>query len=141
MPNFNQIQLAGHATRDPEVRYTPSGTALMTFGLAVNQYVKDGDDKVCFIDITVWGKPIEWLKDQIKKGSAMVITGRLDHERWEAEDGTKRSRHKVTAWNVFMIKGKADFEGTDSGGGWEGESQHSPVLGQAAPMTDDDIPF
>ncbi len=89
----------GRLTRDVELRYTQSGTALGKFGLAVNhRYTVNGErkEKVCFVDCTVWGKSAETFAKHFEKGDAVTITGRLDLEQWEASDGTKRSKHSVT---------------------------------------------
>lgn len=96
---MNVWHATGRLTRDPEQRYTQSGTALVKFGLAVNhRYTVDGEkrEKVCFIDCTVWGKSGETFAKHFEKGDAVTLTGRLDLEQWEAQDGTKRSKHSIT---------------------------------------------
>lgn len=95
---MNVWHATGRLTRDVELRYTASGTAFAKFGLAVNhRYKVDGEqrEKVCFIDCTVWANSAEAFAKHFEKGDAVTITGRLDLEQWEAQDGTKRSKHSV----------------------------------------------
>ena len=103
MPSLNQIQLIGHLTRDPEKRFTPSGTAVTKFGLAVNRSWKKGDEwqeEVCFIDVTAWGKTGEWAAENLRKGSEAAVFGYLKHETWE-KDGQRQSKHSVTALTII----------------------------------------
>lgn len=99
MPNINQVTLAGHLTRDAELRYTPSGAAVCETGLAVNRKYKAGDEwktEVAFVDVVSFGKPAEWL-GECRRGQAVFISGFLKFEQWEGKDGTKRSKLKVQA--------------------------------------------
>lgn len=113
---FNKVILIGNLTRDPELRYTPQGTSVCNFGIAVNRKFKQGEDvkeEVTFINIVVFGKQADTCGQYLNKGSAVLIEGRLQERRWETEDGQKRSRHEVVAQNVrFLSKkqGPADFE-------------------------------
>ncbi|MEC4678015.1 MAG: single-stranded DNA-binding protein, partial [Nitrospirota bacterium] len=100
MTSFNKTILMGNLTKDPEIRYTPSGTAVANFGLAVNHRYKQGDemrDEVCFIDIVVFGKQAENCGQYLSKGQGIIVDGRLQQRRWESDDGQKRSRHEVVA--------------------------------------------
>ena len=115
MASLNKVLLLGNLTRDPELRYTPSGTAVSTFGLAVNRRYKQNDewkDDVCFVDIVCFGKQAENCTEYLNKGSLAFIEGRLQWRSWEGEDGQKRSKHEVVASNVqFLPKGReAGFE-------------------------------
>lgn len=95
---MNVWHATGRLTRDVELRYTQSGTAIAKLGLAVNhRYVVDGEkrEKVCFIDCTVWGKSGEAFSKHFSKGDAVTITGRLDLEQWDDRDGNKRSKHVI----------------------------------------------
>ena len=105
--NLNQVTLIGHLTRNPELRYTPSGTPVASFGLAVNRRFKQGDERkeeVCFIDIVVFGKTAEHCGQYLAKGQQALIEGRLQQRRWETDDGTKHSKHEVVADKVQFGK-------------------------------------
>jgi len=105
MASFNKVLLLGNLTRDPELRYLTSGTAVCSFGLAVNEKYKSGDEwkeKVHFVDITVWGKSAEAVTQYLDKGSQVLVDGRLDYQTWE-KDGEKRSKLEVVANNVQFL--------------------------------------
>jgi len=133
MASFNKVMLMGNLTRDPELRFTPSGAAVASFGLAVNRKFKQGDDwkdEVCYVDISVWGKQGENCTEYLSKGSPVFLEGRLQFRSWETDDGQKRSKLDVVATTVqFLSKG---------GGGRGGNEMGAP--GGSAPK-DDDIPF
>jgi len=95
MANYNQCIFIGNLTRDVQLSYLPSQTALAEFGLAVNSKYKDKDN-VLFIDCRCFGKQAEALNKYTSKGDPIFVSGRLDLDSWEAQDGTKRSRHKLT---------------------------------------------
>jgi single-strand DNA-binding protein len=105
---FNKVILMGNLTRNPELRYTPSGTPVASFGLATSRRFKQGDElkeEVCFVDIVVFGKQAEHCGQYLNKGNGAIIEGRLQQRRWETEDGQKRSKHEVVAQTVtFMPK-------------------------------------
>lgn len=106
MTSFNKVILIGNLTKDPEIRYTPSGTAVSSFGLAINHRYKQGDEMkedVCFIDIVVFGKQAENSGQYLSKGQGVVVEGRLQQRRWETEDGQKRSRHEVVAQTLRYL--------------------------------------
>lgn len=123
MPNFNNVVLMGHLTRDIELRYTAGGTAVADLGLAVNNRIKKGDEWVddpCFVDVTVWGKTAERCAEYLHKGSAAMVSGELRLDRWENEAGEKRSKHKVNANVVQFVGGKnggTSAGSSQSGGG------------------------
>ena len=97
MAGFNKVILMGNLTRNPELRYTPSGTPVASFGLAVSRRFKQGDDlkeEVCFVDIVVFGRQAEHCGQYLSKGNGAIIEGRLQQRRWETEDGQKRSNTK-----------------------------------------------
>ncbi len=101
--HFNRMTAIGNLTRNPEVRYTPSGTPVATFGLAVNRRFKQGEDlkeEVMFIDVVVFGRTAENCSQHLVKGQQVLIEGRLQQRRWETEDGQKRSKHEIVAENV-----------------------------------------
>lgn len=128
MTSFNKTILMGNLTKDPEIRYTPSGTAVANFGLAVNHRYKQGDemrDEVCFIDIVVFGKQAENCGQYLSKGQGIIVDGRLQQRRWESDDGQKRSRHEVVAQTVtFLPKRQPGTQGEAGGATSGGESSH-----------------
>ena len=111
MPSFNKVLLMGNLTRDPELRYTSGGTAVASFGLAINRKFKQGEEwkeEVCFVDITVWGKQGENCAEYLTKGSLVMIDGRLNYQTWDAEGGGKRSKLEVVANSVQFLDGKKE---------------------------------
>jgi len=113
MSSFNKVMLLGNLTRDPEVRYIPSGTAVCDIGLAINDSykTKDGDKKesTVFVDIVVWGNSAENCGKYLSQGSQVFIEGRLQLDQWESKDGDKRSKLRVRADNVqFMSAPKGE---------------------------------
>jgi single-strand DNA-binding protein len=125
MANLNKVLLMGNLTRDPDVRYTPSGTAICGLGLAVNRRytTREGQEQeeTCFVDVDVFGRQAESCKNYLQKGAPVLIEGRLRLDQWEdRQTGERRSRLKVTAERVQFIGGPArrdDFsgEGEDDG--------------------------
>ena len=107
MASFNKVILMGNLTRDPEVRYIPSGTAVCEFGLAVNEKFKNqaGDDleQVCFVDIIVWGKQGETCGEYLSKGRQILVEGRLQLDQWKTKEGDPRSRLRVRADRVQFL--------------------------------------
>jgi single-strand DNA-binding protein len=134
--NVNQVTLGGRLTRDPELRYIPSGTAVCEFGLAINRKYKDKKE-VTFVDIVAWGKTGETIQKFLKKGDPIFINGRLTFESWEDRQGNKRNRLKVTAHDFQFVGSRKDRD----------EPVTNPARASApAPVTpaapaDDDIPF
>lgn len=110
--HLNSINAIGNLTRNPELRYTSSGTAVASFGLAINRRFNQGSEvkeEVCFIDVVTFGKQAENAAQYLSKGQQVLVTGRLQQQRWEAEDGSKRSKHEIVADNVqFGAKPKGD---------------------------------
>ena len=130
MASFNKVMLMGNLTRDPELRYTSNGSAVTSFGLAVNRKFKQGDEwkeDVCFVDITVWGKQGENCAEYLNKGRPAFVEGRLQYSTWES-DGQKKSKLEVVANTVQFL-------------GSRGESQGGPPAGQAPASEEDDVPF
>ncbi|MBI5407914.1 MAG: single-stranded DNA-binding protein [Nitrospirae bacterium] len=113
---FNKIILVGNLTRDPELRYTPQGTSVCNFGIAVNRKYKQGEEmkeEVTFINVVVFGKQADTCGQYLNKGSAVLIEGRLQERRWETEDGQKRSRHEVVAQSVRFMSSKKQGAAAD----------------------------
>ena len=143
MANYNKVLLMGNLTRDPQLSYLPSQTAVVEFGLAVNRRWtgKEGDkrESTCFVDCQAFGRPAETLNKYVKKGNPLFVEGRLDFNTWTAQDGSKRSKHRITV-ETFQ------FLGGGSGGGGEGsanqtESGYSDSDMGAGSGPGDDIPF
>ena len=126
--NLNKVMLIGNLTRDPELKYTPNGTAVAEFGIAVNRNYKQGEEwkkDVCYIDIAVWNRQAENCAEFLKKGSQAFIEGRLRYNTWES-DGRKRSKLDVVADNVLFLsrtKGDSSKKGEDNRELKENEAQ------------------
>jgi len=105
--NFNKIILGGNITRDLQLSYLPSQTAVVDFGIAVNRKWKsrEGEQKeeVCFVDCRAFGKTAENINKYLSKGDPIFIEGRLTYNAWTAQDGTKRSKHLVTIENFQFL--------------------------------------
>jgi single-strand DNA-binding protein len=102
MASDNSVTLVGNATRDPELRFTPSGQAVATFGLAVNRrwqnrQSQEWEEKVSFFDVTCWGQFAENVAESIQKGMRVVVAGRLEQRSWETNEGEKRSKVEIVA--------------------------------------------
>jgi len=107
MSTLNHVFLMGNLTRDPELRRTPSGSTLTSFGLAVNESYKDKEgqavERALFIDVVTWGRQAESCAEYMKKGSPVLVEGKLRLEQWETEEKQKRSKHTVQATRVAFI--------------------------------------
>lgn len=104
---FNKVILVGNLTRDIELRYLPSGTAIGSTAIATNRRFKNqmGEqrDEVCFIDITFFGRTAEIANQYLKKGSKVLVEGRLKFEQWTDQTGQRRSKHSVTVETLQML--------------------------------------
>ena len=100
MPNLNKVFLIGNLTRDPEVRYTSSGKAVADIGLAVNRRYRAADgslaEEPCFVNVTVWDRAAETCGEYLRKGSPLLVEGRLKFDQWERE-GQKHNKLTVVA--------------------------------------------
>ena len=118
MANLNKVFLMGNLTRDPELRYTPSGMAVASFGMAMNRKWKsqDGQQKedVCFVDVEAWARTAEVISEYCKKGSPLFVEGRLRLNTWEGRDGQKRSKLRVVVDNFQFIGAPAGRRGPDA---------------------------
>jgi len=115
---FNKVILMGNLTRNPELRYTPNGTPVASFGLAMSRRFKQGEElkeEVCFVDIVVFGKQAEHCGQYLSKGNGAIVEGRLQQRRWETEDGQKRSKHEVVAQSVTFMPKRQDGGGAAGG--------------------------
>jgi single-strand DNA-binding protein len=144
--NINRVVLVGNLTKDPELRHTPSGTAVCSLRLAVNTRRKDSatgewTEKPNYFDITVWGNQGESCAQYLAKGRPVAVDGRLEWREWDAQDGTKRQAVEIIADSVQFLGGRTDAEGG-------GQPQFVPAGAAAqtenadfAAGADDDIPF
>jgi single-strand DNA-binding protein len=147
MANFNKVILLGNFTRDPQLSYLPSQTAVVDFGLAVNRNWTGSDgqkkEEVCFVDCRAFGKPAETINKYCKKGRPLLVEGRLTYDSWTGKDGVKKNKLRVTVETFqFVSSGTGERSGGQSNGGGE-ESQIPPTdTGGEQPQTGgDDIPF
>jgi single-strand DNA-binding protein len=150
MASFNKVILLGNLTRDPEVRYTPKGTAVADLGLAVNRsYTAENGEKreeVTFVDVTFWGRTAEVAGEYLKKGRPVFVEGRLQLDSWDdKQSGQKRTKLKVIGENMQMLGSPRGAGGGDEEGGGSrpSSSRPAPPPRAAAPSEpdDDEIPF
>ncbi len=122
MASFNKVILMGNLTRDPEVRYTPSGSAVTDIGLAVNRSWFDKQsnsrkEETTFVDVTLWGRTAEVAGEYLSKGRPVLIEGRLQLDTWDdRESGKKRSKLKVVGEQMTMLGGRGEGGGGGGGG-------------------------
>jgi single-strand DNA-binding protein len=147
MASFNRVILVGNLTRDPELRYIPSGTAVTEVGLAVNDRRKNSSgewiEETTFVDVTLWGRTAEVASEYLNKGSSVLIEGRLKLDTWE-KDGKKNSKLRVIGERMQMLGARGGSGGGATGGAPRGTAKSgaaaaSPDEAEAPP--DDDIPF
>ena len=146
MANFNKVMLMGNLTRDPELKYLPSGMAVTNLGLAVNRTWTDREsgekrEEVCFVDLEAWGRTAETMNEYLQKGRTVFIEGRLRQQRWETDDGQNRSKHVVVIDSFQFVGGRQD--GSEQGGYSQpaGNAASQSSASDAEPTTEDDIPF
>ena len=163
MPNLNRVMLMGNCTRDPEIKYTPKGTAVAELGLAVNRIysTEQGErrEETTFVDVELWGRQAEIAGEYLKKGRPVYIEGRLKLDTWDdKQTGQKRSKMRVVCENLQLLGSREGGPGAGGGGGGEpteGYPQQQQTRRPAAKPTpaarppadpdldvsDDDIPF
>ena len=162
MPNLNKVMLIGNLTRDPEIKYTPKGTAIAAFGLAVNRnYTTESGEKreeVTFIDLEAYARLAEIIGEYCKKGRPIFVEGRLKLDTWDdKQSGQKRSKMKVIVETMQLLGsreggpgggGGGEYEGGYSGGGGAPQQQRRAPQPPPRPAADpdldaapDDIPF
>lgn len=107
--DINKVFVAGNLTRDPELKYAPSGTAICKLGLAVNRRYKTGQgeqrEETSFFDVTVFGRSAETVDQYMEKGRAVLVEGRLKQDRWESQEGQRRSKVEIIADRVHFLGG------------------------------------
>lgn len=121
MSEMNVVLLMGNLTRDPEVRYTSSGTAICSLGLAINRSYRTQDGKdheeTCFVDVDVFGRQAESCRNHLKKGSPAFVEGRLRLDQWQDRtSGKNRSKLKIVATSVTFLSGPRRSDFTDDAG-------------------------
>lgn len=138
--SFNQVILMGNLTRDPELRQTPNGTNVCSFGLALNRSYKGSDgnwqEATDFIDIVAWGPLGERVAQYLSKGRPCLVNGRLQSRSWE-QDGQKRSKVEVVAQDVTFLGGPGGGEGGGNSGGGSNANASGPAHPSKAPKKDD----
>ena len=155
MANLNRVLLMGNLTRDPEIRYTPKGTAVTDIGVAVNRVIGGGEegserrDEVTYVDVTLWGRQAEVAQRYLTKGRGVFIEGRLQLDSWDdKQTGQKRARLKVVGENMQMLSDRGanapaegergdDPAGTSSGG--SPPSRRSGPAPHPQPAADPDL--
>ena len=141
MPEINHVTIAGRLTRDPDLRYTPSGTAVCTFSVAVSKRykTKDGETKeqVYFGSVEAWAKLAEWLGKDLRKGRPVIVEGSLVTDEYEGKNGEKKSRTKIVASRVQPL----DWGDKDDGA----PRTETASAGRRKPVeeepAEDDLPF
>ncbi len=131
MANLNKVMLIGNLTRDPELRYTPAGLGIASFGIAVNTPTGKDDagnrkTETLFVDVVAFGKQAEVISEYLKKGSLIYLEGRLRYRTWEDQQGNRRGKHEVILNNFQFLNTKEKV-------------QDSSIV--EAPDEDEDIPF
>lgn len=120
MANLNKVFLMGNLTRDPELSYTPAGAAICKFGMAINRIwkAKDGEkqEEVTFVDLEAWARTAEVIAEHCRKGSAILVEGRLHFSQWEGKDGQKRSKLTVTVEGFQFVGAKGAANSDDESG-------------------------
>lgn len=157
MPSYNKVILIGNLTRDPELRYTPSGRAIAKLGLALNRSWKtetgETREEVTFVDVDAFGRQAEVLGQYLRKGRPVMVEGRLKLDQWDdKQTGQKRSRMGVVLESFqFLDSGGSRSEDGGNGGGYattpppaaQNPAPHTqrPAHDDSMPMDDDDVPF
>ena len=150
MANYNRVILVGNLTRDPQLRYTQSGTAVSDIGLAVNDRYKNSSgewvEEPTFVDVTLWARTAEVASEYLSKGSPVLIEGRLKYETWQTNDGQKRSKLRVVCERMQMLGGRGGGQAPRRDSQYSQaapapEEYDAPPPGPAADAGGDDIPF
>jgi len=143
MANLNKVMLIGNLTRDPELRYTPKGTAVADIGLAINRVWSNEagqkQEETTFVDVTLWGRQAELAEKYLSKGRGAYIEGRLQLDTWDdKETGKKRSKLKVVGENLQFLP---DGKGTPGGSRPQGSDSIPTGPNSGVEEDEDDIPF
>jgi single-strand DNA-binding protein len=143
MPD-NTVTVIGNVTRDPELRFTPSGQAIATFGLAVNRrwqnrQTQEWEEQVSFFDVTCWAQLGQNVSDSLNKGARVIVSGRLEQRSWETDQGEKRSKVEIVAdevgpslrWATAEVTRNERSGPSEGGGGGGGGAATRPVANEA----------
>ncbi len=126
---YNKVILVGNLTRDVEIRYSQSGSAIGNVGIATSRKWKSqtGEQKeeVLFIDLTFFGRTAEIANQYLRKGSKVLVDGRLTFQQWTAQDGSKRSKHVVTVETLKMLDSKADSMNPNNNNGYGNQASQN----------------
>jgi len=145
MPGFNRVILMGNLTRNPEIRYTPSGTAVADLRLAINEYYKSktGEtvEKTCFVDVVAWDRQAETASNYLRKGSPVLVEGRLQMDQWETQQGEKRSKLRVRADRIVFLGSPGQDTQFSAAPAQQSSDQPSGESSNPDKMDDDDVPF
>lgn len=136
---YNKVIMIGNLTKDIELKYLPSGSAIANGSIATSNKYKKADgtqvDDVCFLDFSIFGKGGEIFNQYVRKGSKVMLEGRLVFQQWKAQDGTNRSRHALSVDTFKFLDSKADSQGgSGQGGGYNApqqQQQQQPAYNQA----------
>lgn len=154
MANLNKVFLIGRLTRDPQLRYTPSGTPVADLGMAVNRFRKGQDgqsqEETAFVDVTLWSKMAETATQYLKKGRQVFFEGHLKFDQWDSPEGQRRSKLTVVAEKMEFLDGRGD--GDNAGGrssGSQAGDRYASEEGQSSNQQqhsgnvppEDEIPF
>ena len=144
----NTVTVIGNVTRDPELRFTPSGQAIATFGLAVNRrwqnrQTQEWEEQTSFIDVKCWAQMADNVGESVQKGTRVLVTGRLEQRSWETDNGDKRSKVEVVAdeiapslrWATAEVTKNERSEGSGGGGG--GRSSGGGGGGSSRPVANE----
>jgi single-strand DNA-binding protein len=135
---FNKVIIVGNLTRDIELKYAPSGTAIGSTGIASTRKFKGGDgamkEEVLFVDITAFGRTAEVMNQYLKKGSKILVEGRLKLDSWTDQNGGKRSKHTVVIENMTMLDSKGDSAGGYNNAPNSAPSSYNAPQSQPAPQ-------
>src|SRR5690606_16666932 len=148
MANGNVVELIGNITRDPELRFTPSGAAVANFGLAVNrrwrnQQTNEWEEATSFFDVVCWRELAENVTESLTKGARVIVSGRLDQRSWETQDGERRSKVEVVADEVgpSLRWATAQVTKTERRDGGGGGYNAPPPMQEPPAYNDGEEPF
>jgi len=162
MPNYNKVILMGNLTRDPELRYTPSGQAVADLRIAINRRTRtpEGEqrDSTTFVDVTAWGRQAEVINEYLAKGRPIFVEGRLSLDEWTSQDGQRRSKLRVVLERFEFLSQRGQSrgpapQGEDAAPAPQGEdaapapapAPHPPAARPEPPPDEaepfDDVPF
>lgn len=138
---FSKVIIMGNLTRDPELRSTPSGAQVCSFSVAVNR-VYNGNEQVSFFDCSAWGKIGETIAQYCKRGSGILVSGRLDQRTFDDKDGNKRSRVEITVEDFnFVGGGNGDVSTGEGGSSSRSRSKKAAPADEVAPDDISDEPI